>query len=164
MAYDFAGPWTGLSGHHAQLHAPPDPPNAFGKRSIASTVRYLVSERGIDPSKIIVGIPAYGRSFNGVGGPGEKFNGHSGDIDGIYDYRNLPRPGTEEIYDESRGAAWCLGPDGGWVSYYCPDSVRQKCQFVKEHRLGGIFFWTGSSDADDENRSLVVAGYKALKY
>lgn len=162
MAYDFAGPWTGLSGHQAQLHAPRNPPNAFAKRSIAHIVSYLVDERSLDPASLVIGIPVYGRSFTGVGGPGEKFTGHAGDVNGIFEYRDLPRPGTKEIVDSRQGAAYCIGGDGGWISYDCPATVIQKTQFVKQRGLAGLFFWTASFDAHEEDRSLVVTGYNAL--
>ena len=162
MTYDFSGPWTELSGHQAQLHAPLDPPNAFAKRSVARITQYLVNERLLDPAKLVMGVPVYGRSFIGVSGPGEKFKGHAGDSNGIFEYRDLPRPGTEERIDEACGATSCFGGDGGWVSYDSPAVVHQKGQFVKEHGLAGLFFWTGSFDACEEKRSLLVAGYRSL--
>jgi chitinase len=162
MTYDFSGPWTKLSGHQAQLHAPSDPPNAFAKRSIAHITNYLVNDRSLVPAKLLMGIPVYGRSFLGVNGPGDEFRGHAGDVNGIFEYRDLPRPGTIEHVDEARGAASCFGSDGGWVSYDCPAVVHQKAKFVKEKGLAGLFFWTGSFDAREEDRSLLVAGYRSL--
>ena len=162
MTYDFSGPWTQLSGHQAQLHAPPDPPNAFAKRSMTAITQYLVHQQKVDPSRLVMGVPVYGRSFLGVDGPGKAFSGHAGDVNGIFEYRDLPRPGTEEVVDECCGAAWCYGEDGGWVSYDTPAVVRQKGRFVKERGLGGLFFWTGSSDAKEEDRSLIVAGHRVL--
>jgi chitinase len=162
MTYDFSGSWTELSGHQAQLHAPKDPPNAFAKRSIARITQYLVHEQSLEPAKLVMGVPVYGRSFHGVNGPGEKFTGHGGDVNGLFEYRDLPRPGTEEVIDETHGAASCSGGDGGWVSYDCPTTVYRKGQFVKKHGLAGLFFWTGSFDSVDEKRSLVVAGHRSL--
>jgi chitinase len=162
MTYDFSGSWTELSGHQAQLHAPQDPPNAFAKRSIARITQYLVHEQSLEPAKLVMGVPVYGRSFHGVNGPGEKFTGHGGDVNGLFEYRDLPRPGTKEVIDETHGAASCSGGDGGWVSYDCPTTVYRKGQFVKKHGLAGLFFWTGSFDSVDEKRSLVVAGHRSL--
>ncbi|KAJ8118105.1 hypothetical protein OPT61_g841 [Boeremia exigua] len=164
MAYDFAGPWTEFSGHQAQLYAPMNPVNEFGKRSVENVTSYLVNGCSVDPFRIMIGCPAYGRSFRGVSGPGQKFCRHSkGTID-TFDYCDLPRPGSKEIVDRARGGASCLGADGQWITYDSPATVHQKGQFVKEKRLGGMFFWTGSSDAQEESRSLVVAGHKSLKY
>lgn len=163
MAYDFAGPWTnGQSGHQASLHSITNPHNDFAKRSISSVTRYLVKDLGIDPKRAIIGIPVYGRSFVGVGGPGEKFTCVGGDSDGTVEYKSLPRPGTAEIVDAAVGAASCHAGAEGWISYDNPETVRMKAEFVKANRLGGIFFWTGSFDSADEKRSLIQAGYSVL--
>jgi chitinase len=161
MAYDFSGPWTEFSGHQAQLQAPDNPSNAFEMRSITNATRFLVDVHSVDPSRIVIGIPVYGRSFLGVTGPGQRFINHSQDSKDVFDYFDLPRPGTKEVVDMKCGAASCLG-DGGWVTYDCPITVRLKGDFAKKLGLGGLFFWTGFSDAREESRSLVVAGYESL--
>lgn len=163
MAYDFAGPWTdGQSGHHAQLYTPTKPHNDFAKRSVSRVTQYLISERRVSPSSIVIGIPVYGRSFRGVDGPGQKFSGHARQSDGIFEYRELPRELAVEKVDKDVGAAWCIGGDGGWVSYDNVTTVEMKGKFVREKRLRGLFFWTGSFDASVENRSLIVAGHRSL--
>lgn len=163
MTYDFAGPWTnGESGHQASLHPPARPHNAFAKRSISGVTRYLVSDRKIDPACIVIGVPVYGRSFLGVRGPGERFTGIGGDGDGTFEYRSLPRLGSVESVDTAIGAASCHAGAEGWITYDNPETVEMKARFVKAHGLGGMFFWTGSFDADNEKRSLVHAGYRAL--
>ncbi|UJO25197.1 Endochitinase B [Fulvia fulva] len=63
MAYDMAGSWSAVAGHHAQLHAPTRPKHNFAKQSMARISYYLIERRKVDPHRIILGIPAYGRSF-----------------------------------------------------------------------------------------------------
>ncbi|KAJ5708765.1 hypothetical protein N7488_008566 [Penicillium malachiteum] len=159
MTYDFAGSWTELSGHHAQLTASPHPHNAFAKRSIEVGVQYLQAH-GVSPEKTLIGVPVYGRSFLGATGAGQAFTGNGGE-NGIFAYKDLPRPGTQEVTDRERGAAFCVGGDGGFVSYDNPETVKMKAQFVKAHKIAGIFYWTGTSDADPP-RSLVESGYQNL--
>jgi chitinase len=160
MAYDFAGKWTEVSGHQAQLRSPDRPDDAFSKRSVENVVRYLKSH-GVSLKKALIGIPVYGRSFLGVTGPGQQFMGQGGK-NGMIEYRDLPRPGTHEIVDEQLGAAFCVGADGGFVSYDNPETVEMKAKYVKTNKLGGLFYWTGSYDADESPRSLVETGYKCL--
>lgn len=164
MAYDFAGSWTnGESGHHASLHTPSKPHNAFAKCSVSSITDYLLRERSLDPAKIMMGIPAYGRSFTGVKGPGEKFSGCGG-AEGTYEYRDLPLPGTKTEVDAQVGAASCYCSEtGNWVSYDTPETVGMKCRFVVEAGLGGVFFWTGTADADEDERSLVLAANQCFQ-
>ncbi|KAL8714895.1 MAG: hypothetical protein Q9220_001408 [cf. Caloplaca sp. 1 TL-2023] len=158
MAYDFAGPWTKLSGYQAQLHTPPN--NSPDMRTSGqSAVQYIVSKK-VPPGKIVLGIPAYGQSFLGATLINEKFKGPGGD-GGTFEYTQLPRPGTQEKVDKQAVAAYCVGGDGGLVTYDNAETVRVKGQYVKEHKLGGMFYWTGAGDVKGP-RSLVAAGYNAM--
>jgi len=159
MAYDFAGPWTQTAGHHAQLYTPKHPHNEAARTSGQSSVNYLVS-KGVPSKKILLGIPAYGRSFLGSSKVGDRFTGHGGE-EGTFEYKDLPRPGAQEYVDEQIGAACCLGGDGGFITYDNPRSVQLKAAFAKQARLGGLFYWTGTADIKGQ-RSLVETGYNTL--
>ncbi|KAL8969454.1 MAG: hypothetical protein Q9183_001987 [Haloplaca sp. 2 TL-2023] len=159
MAYDFVGPWTSVSGYHAQLHTPA---RATGEIEVSgqSAVRYMVNA-GVPIKKIVLGVPAYGRSFMGVSSINQRHTGSGGE-EGTFEYKDLPRPGTKEQVDYSIGAAFCIGGDGGLVTYDNPETVRMKADYVKQYKLGGLFYWTGPGDAKG-SRSLVTAGYDGLK-
>ncbi len=129
MAYDFYGPWTPTAGHHAQLY-----PGNTGELSGSVAVDYVKST-GFPAKKILLGIPAYGRSFLGANGPGETCRGYGGE-EGSFEYRDLPRPGTEERVDNARVAASCVGGDGGFVSYDNPQTVTVKGRYCKAEQLG----------------------------
>lgn len=145
MAYDFYGPWTHRSGHHAQLYSmsssssssSSSPPKGDDSPSAAGAVAHLVS-RGCPASRINLGIPVYGRSFLGVTGPGHRPKGGYGGEDGTgaFDYHQLPRRGAKEVTDKRVGAASCVGGDGGFVSYDNPDTVKMKARFCKQKGLG----------------------------
>lgn len=159
MAYDFSGPWTTLCGHQAQLDTPAHPYSSDAIISCRSAVTYLRS-KGVPSTKILLGIPAYGRSFLGATKVGDPYVGHGGE-EGTYEYQILPRPGAQEWVDQQVGAAFCVGGDGGFVSYDNPQTVQLKAQFAKQQRLGGLFYWTGTADTKGP-RSLVEAGYNSL--
>ncbi|OJD10663.1 hypothetical protein ACJ73_09730, partial [Blastomyces percursus] len=121
MTYDFSGPWTPHSGHHAQLHAPPaaEVPgqrqnaaatNSTCTMSCSSGVAYLLSW-GVPANKILLGIPAYGRAFPGAYGIDQLYQRGAGEK--VFDYRELPLPGTEEVHDDVLGAAYCVDVGGG---------------------------------------------------
>ncbi|RDW82659.1 chitinase-2 [Coleophoma cylindrospora] len=155
MAYDFSGSWTPKSGHQAQLFATnPNQP------STAAAVDYVLST-GFPAAKILLGIPVYGRSFLGASGPDQSYTGQGGE-EGTFEYKELPRPGAQEVVDTTAVAAWCAGGDGGFVSYDNPETVRLKAKYVKDKRLGGLFYWTGTADAPPGQRSLIKTGFKAL--
>ncbi|PWY86849.1 glycoside hydrolase [Aspergillus heteromorphus CBS 117.55] len=140
MAYDFSGPWEPETGHQAQL---------FSKHASAvscqTAVTYVLGQ-GVDPKKLLLGIPAYGRSFLGSSGVGQRYVGCGGD-DGVFDYSELPRPGAKEHHDSGLGAAYCVGGDGGFVTYDTPQTVQQKAKFVTKMKLGGLFYWHIGGDA-----------------
>lgn len=157
MSYDFTGPWTSKAGHHAQLYSGH---NSLGEASGADAVNYVKST-GFPANKILLGIPLYGRSFIGAMKPGDGYSGHAGQ-DGTFDYKDLPRPGSEELVDTQRVAAYCTDIDGGFVTYDNPETVRMKGAFCKSEGLGGLFYWHGAADIMRGPRSLVETGFRAL--
>ncbi|KAI1766066.1 glycoside hydrolase family 18 protein [Hypoxylon sp. FL1150] len=164
MGYDFTGAWTEVSGHHAQLTAAQpgslcDDAQPALRASCHRGVSYLVG-RGFPPQKIILGIPAYARSFAGADGVGQPFT--SG---GEMDYRELPDDWLRAArVDHDVGAASYVdaAPGGkGFVSFDVPKTVRQKAHYVTANGLGGLFYWTGVGDRKGPD-SLVQAGYERL--
>jgi chitinase len=129
MAYDFAGAWSPLSGHHAQLF-----PSSTGEPSGSAAVEYVIST-GFPAGKILLGIPVYGRSFLQASGPGMAFHSVGGK-DGSFEYKQLPRDGAEEIVNTRVVGAFSVGGDGGFVSYDNPETVRRKAEYVRDKRLG----------------------------
>ncbi|KAG9246515.1 chitinase [Calycina marina] len=155
MAYDFAGPWSNLSGHHAQLYSA-QPQEESGNKA----VKYVIST-GFPAEKIVLGIPAYGRSFLGVTGPGSRPHGHGGN-EGAFDYKDLPRGNSEHV-DSNLVAAYCTGEDG-FISYDNASTVETKAVYCRCMKLGGIFYWTGTGDVSDASlgRSLVHKSFLFL--
>lgn len=154
MAYDFSGPWTSTTGHQAQLHSRSGSPV-----SCQSTVNYVLSQ-GVSPKKLLLGVPVYGRSFLGSSKAGERYAGVGGE-DGVFDYKDLPRPGAKEHHDEKAGAAYCAGGDGGFVTYDTPRTVQLKAKFASKMQLGGLFYWQMAADARGP-KSLIETGYNTL--
>lgn len=155
MAYDFAGPWTNESGHHAQLYGSSKSPT-----SCQSAVSYVLGQ-GVESRKLLLGVPTYGRSFLGASKPGQRYKGSGGE-EGVFDFKDLPRPGAKEGVDDKVGAAYCVGGDGGFVSYDTGKTVQAKAKFAVNQRLGGLFYWHIAADAQVEGRSLVDTGFHAL--
>ncbi|GAW22771.1 hypothetical protein ANO14919_123140 [Xylariales sp. No.14919] len=180
MGYDFTGPWTDVSGHQAQLYSAASEANfPMLGNSCHRGVDYLIAS-GFPAEKIILGIPAYARSFAGACGPGEPFH----DAEEI-DYSDLPRSWIQDAcVDPTVCAASYVdyGPDStedenengretesgaeskgkGFVSFDVPETVKIKASYVKQYGLGGLFYWTGISDVGDPSASLVRVGWDAL--
>ncbi|KAI9899162.1 hypothetical protein N3K66_005623 [Trichothecium roseum] len=158
MAFDLFGSWSRAAGHHAQLYAIGR--DAADEDSGSAAVACLLS-RGVPASKILFGVPVYGRSFLAATGPGQPFSGGGGDA-GTFEYRALPRPGAAEVVDKRHIAAQCVGADGGFVSYDNPETVKAKATFCKQKGLAGLFYHHGAIDSQDRSRSLIAAGFRTL--
>jgi chitinase len=128
MAYDFSGPWRPTAGHHAQLYPAQD-----GENSGSAAIDYIIRS-GFPANKIILGVPVYGRSFIGATRPGENYTSKGGE-DGCFEYKLLPRPGTQEVVDKQVVAASCLGSDGGFVTYDNPETIQLKGEYCHEKGL-----------------------------
>lgn len=159
MAYDFSGPWTLLTGHQAQLHVPIHPQGDTVYTSGASAVKYMI-DGGVPSRQILLGIPAYGRSFPGATDVGQRNEGY-GAPERVYIYKDLPRPGTVELVDDMVGSAYCIGGDGGFVSYDNKETVRMKALFARDKDLGGLFYWEGTMDKMGGS-SLIKEGHDTL--
>ena len=109
-----------------------------------------------------MGIPCYGRSFLGATRVGDKHSGHAGE-EGTFEYRDLPRKGAREHVDPQTVAAYCVGGDGGFVSYDNVQTVGEKARYVRRKGLGGVFFWTGTGDRGGGEESLVEASWRELR-
>ncbi|KAK7732447.1 hypothetical protein SLS53_008451 [Cytospora paraplurivora] len=103
----------------------------------SSIVSYLMTQ-GFPAEKTLMGIPLFGRSFLGVAGPGQRSKGSASGSngDGTFDYNELPRKGIKEQVDKRACAAFCMGGDGGFVSYDNPETVKQKAAFCRQKGLG----------------------------
>ncbi|ETN37117.1 uncharacterized protein HMPREF1541_08107 [Cyphellophora europaea CBS 101466] len=156
MAYDFVGATfanTFVTGHQAKLYSA-----GAGGASGNAAVEYIESQ-GFPANKILLGVPLYGRVFDGANWLNEKFSGTSGDSE--YLVKDLPRPGMQEFYDSDAVAVFAVG-DGQFITYDNAQSVSEKAKYVRTRGLAGLFFWQLTADRCRDG-SLVRAGYEGLK-
>ncbi|KAI0416919.1 glycoside hydrolase superfamily [Xylaria grammica] len=164
MSYDYTGSWTPRSGHQANVFS--------NKANEASTplntddaVRYYESQ-GIKGRKIVIGSPLYGRSFNGTSGLGQNYTsiGSGGPQPGVWYYKDLPKAGARELYDDVAKAAYSYDQRAReLISYDDVHSTAFKARYVRNRQLGGAFFWEASGDRAD-HRSLVKTMSRTLDW
>ncbi|KAL7629308.1 Chitinase 4 [Parahypoxylon ruwenzoriense] len=165
MAYDYSGSWDTVSGHQANVFAYNTNNAASAKISTDDAVQYYKSQ-GIHPQKILMGLPLYGRAFEGTAGLGQNYTsiGDGGPQPGVFYYKDLPKPGATEIYDDVAKATYSYDADGKeLVSYDNIRSTNFKSQYLLSRHLGGAFFWEASGDKSG-GRSLVNTMSKNLRW
>ncbi|MBL0176385.1 MAG: hypothetical protein IPP94_14155 [Ignavibacteria bacterium] len=138
--------------------------------NVHSTVRRLIDAHGVPPSKIVLGIPFYGRSLKTAGAPGlhapstgaqdaVTFPAYGGDPQ----YFDIQRAWSlfEDRWDSVAEAPYLIGKSGlqTFVTYDNPRSVALKARYVLDHDLGGAMIWEITGDyAETAPASGVIAG------
>ncbi|KAG7783810.1 hypothetical protein KL910_000539 [Ogataea haglerorum] len=158
MGYDITGPWSERANYHSNLYSL----ETNSTSSVDYAVQYLLSK--IDKSQLILGMPSYGRSFEGMG-IGLPFKGCA-NVAGInqeqnqciVNYHSLPPKDYTEVHNFTAGSSYAYSNKGlGIVFYDCSQAVRQKANYIKNLGLAGGFWWDSYGDnyRVKENRSLL---------
>ncbi|MEH1941725.1 MAG: phosphatidylinositol-specific phospholipase C domain-containing protein [Nostoc sp.] len=156
MSYDYHGafPNEKVTGMNAPL---PEDSTLGGKFSVKNTVEaYLNAE--IPTSKIVLGLPSYGRSFNvssplslASNGPGKSYSsagpaGVATGIPGILAYYEIAdRIATGDLkrqWDQSTMTPYAYkSQNGEWISYDDAESIGYKTSYLIEQGLAGAMYW-----------------------
>ncbi|MBM6403296.1 chitinase [Phycicoccus sp. CSK15P-2] len=149
MTYDFFGAWdrTGPTAPHSPLTSFPGQPRAgFDAQTAISKLK----SKGVPGSKMLLGVPFYGRGWSGVSQstPGGSASGPAPGTyeQGIEDYKVLrsscPATGTVA------GTAYAKCGDQWW-GYDTPATLKSKAAWARSQGLAGTFFWELSGDTSD---------------
>lgn len=139
MTYDFHGTWTDHAGHSAPLYAPPNEPEG----SVDLGIQYLLS-RGIPADKIFLGLPFYGKEFTAK----ELYGSSTGCNDLGYN-EIIPRlaAGWTYHWDNLSKVPYLTNSNHTkLISFDDTVSVRIKCEYLKQKKLGGVIIWELSHD------------------
>lgn len=143
MAYDYAGSWSTVSDDQANVYG-----GAITGFSTDKALTYYL-EHGASASKISMGVPLYGRAFTQTTGIRQPFNGiGSGSFEnGIWDYKDLPRPGSTVTEDTNNIASYCYDASSQTlVSYDTPNIAVKKAAYINSKGLAGGMYWELSND------------------
>lgn len=149
MAYDYYEPGSeSVTGNHAPLFIDPADPKAI---SADRSVRAF-EKAGVPAEKILLGVPFYGHVWgtvseqnHGLFQPGKAVPGAYqpfSTIDGQIG------PGYTRYWDNAASVPYLYnGEKHIFVSYEDPESLKAKCKYVRDHKLGGVMFWDYSGDS-----------------
>ncbi|MDJ0682914.1 MAG: glycoside hydrolase family 18 protein, partial [Xenococcaceae cyanobacterium MO_167.B52] len=175
MTYDYNGAWQKTTGHNAPLYANPNDPSANGsKYNVDYTIQTYLNE-GVPADKIVLGAPAYGRTWTGVGSDSNGlFQSATGAgagtwEQGVIDYNDLynkiQTDSNYQVYwDDASQVPYVYNEQQKFFSTYeNVESMKLKLDYIKENNLGGTFFWEASSDIRDSNDPNSLIGLAAAE-
>ncbi|KAK9881823.1 hypothetical protein WA026_017335 [Henosepilachna vigintioctopunctata] len=157
QAYNFHKDKEPGAEHHANLNVRPGDEDLDLFFNVDYSVKYWL-KKGFPRSKLVVGIPFFGRSFTlenanetylgaPIKGPGNE--GYYTQTRGFLAYFEIcdlaMHEGWKQYVDPS-GAPYIVNGDQ-WVAFDDIDSIKKKLGYVKDLELGGVFVW--SADMDD---------------
>lgn len=154
MSYDFFGTWDVVSNHNSPLYAPAQGDTSF---NINSSAMRLINDYGVDPAKITIGVPFYGRTSKTVGVPCLHcpINGQADNVTFSADagtplYYNIQKDMHlfDAYWDSQAKVPYLLGKNGlnTFVSYENKTSIAEKAKFIVDHNFGGAIIWEITGD------------------
>lgn len=160
MAYDLHLNGEKITNLHSPLwHDPADPSKSpmdshYGAHAVQDFVR-----AGVPARKIILGVPFYGKGWSGVSDVNHGLYQQAKDASkSPPEYRSLealsPQADRQFYAKQATCSIW---NNGDFFSYDCPQALRMKREYVRQHHLGGVMFWEMGQDTMDAEllRSLM---------
>lgn len=139
---------------NAPLYARPNEKGIFETLNINYSVNYWIS-KGLDRSKIIIGLPTYGHSFKLVNPFNTKIGAPVSDIGslgtmGFVTYSEVcwfqeTNYNVRVEYDTATCSPW-LYAGLEWISFDNERSIECKTNYVKDNNFGGVMIFSLNTD------------------
>jgi len=159
MSYDYADGSDSFSSHHTNLYVSSDDTAQYSAdRSIQEFMAV-----GVPRKKLVIGVAFYGKGWQM----------QSDASNGLYQRAAAPargggftylkdslinRNGFTRYWDTLAAAPYLFNADKKvFISYDDEESVKRKCEYVKQHHLAGAMFWEYNNDKK-EYLLKVIAG------
>ena len=167
MTYDMHGAFDPSTNFNAPLYSSPNDPGSYPSNTYSidrAVTDYLAA--GVPPSKLTVGLPFYGRGWQGVpnGGTNGLYQPATGGAPGTYesgieDYKVLKNLNYPVYRDPITQVPWMYNGNIFW-SFDDAQSLTNKVNYIHTKGLRGAMVW--SLDGDDTSGTLMNAVGSAL--
>ncbi len=141
MTYDYYGSWTAKAGPNSPLYGTL---STTDQGWIDRSVNHYMNEKGVSPEKLCIGTPFYGWQF--------EASAMYGPITGARQLRYfqiepLISDGWTRYWDNATRTPYLINPERTRViSYDDPESIIEKCNYIKYHGLRGTIIWALGQD------------------
>ncbi|OJJ36372.1 hypothetical protein ASPWEDRAFT_108842 [Aspergillus wentii DTO 134E9] len=156
MSYDLHGVWDGHDPYIGKVVG------AHTNLTEIAQAMDLLWRNDVDPSKIVLGIGFYGRSFTlsdpsctkpGCPFSGGGANGTCTQTSGILSYKEIQEIITDSenvpVWEEEAGVMYLTWDENQWVSFDTNQTFKQKVDYANDHCLGGVMIWSNDQDTYD---------------
>ncbi|KAI8615639.1 glycoside hydrolase [Chytriomyces sp. MP71] len=168
MTYDFQSSAWGntISGPQSNIYSV----EPYAHFSVDLAVKTYLSY-GVPAHKINIGVPMYSDINGNTTALNSTESGSGSDLyktvcpSGQCDYNTLPWKNSTEYWDSASKATYAIDPfTKDMLTYDSVYSVLEKCYYVWDHGLAGMFAWRASQDVRDptSKRSLMSAMHACL--
>ena len=154
MTYDFYNGLHTTTGHHANLY--PSSLNTSRISDVLHSVKLHV-DAGVPLSKLTIGIPFYGRRWEGVSSnENHGLYQEAESVGQIMFYRSIVEECLSNDNYTRQWDAASMAPylwneqEKIFISYEDEESIGHKIKYLKEQGLSGLMFWEYSDDYDSQ--------------
>jgi chitinase len=147
MTYDFYVPAGDTVGHHSNLY---HSANFTGRAAHRGVTEYKAA--GVPAGKLVLGIPFYGRSWIMKSNDNQGINRVADSVARAGGYTYIKdsisqKPGFVRYWDQAAKAPYLWNEEKKQlVVYDDEESVKIKCEYVKDNNMAGVMFWQYASD------------------
>jgi chitinase len=160
MTYDFYGSWSSTTGHNAPLYAP-----ANSDGCISDGLAYLRSTRNIPAEKLLLGLPFYGKLFNGTATLYSPYTPNQVSYLGYTDIVSLQKnqPGWIYTWDAVSHVPYLSNTSlPGIITFDDSASLAGKCSYALQNKLAGVMIWEITQDVSGSAQPLMRAVADAM--
>ena len=158
MTYDFHGSWTNHAGHNSPMSAPSN----CSDGSINTALAYLINQRRITPSQLVLGIPFYGKQFNAS----DLYKPKTGNVTDLR-YNSIPgyiNSGWNRLWDNFSEVPYLMNGDSTKIITYDDSiSVMKKTEKAMEENLSGVMIWAIGHDIINGRQPLLESVGKSIR-